>query len=112
MKKLPPFGKGLNALIESGQRPNNDVLLFIGNNALSKGNGFSVSYPDRTLVLPPWLSPETYYWPVIGCDALITDTGFAEDDYIEDLVLCLFAHGANVCRFISHDSTFTKFEKE
>lgn len=112
MKKLPPFGKGLNALIESGQRPSNSILVYTGNHAWEKGHGFSISYPERLLILPPWLSPETYYWPVTGCDVLITDTGFAEDDYIEDLVLCLFSYGATVCRFISHDYIFTKFTKE
>lgn len=94
MKKLPPYGRPLADLIKKGFRPNNDINLFIGNKAWQKGNSFSITCPTRTLVLPPWLSPFDYHWPVKQCGILLFDTGYADKTYLEDLIYCLFKNEA------------------
>lgn len=112
VKKLPPYGKPLSDLVTSGQRPSNDVNLFIGNQAWAKGHSFSISYPPRTLILPPWRSPNTYHWPVTQCDVLIFDTGYADQSYIEELAYCLFQDGANVVRSISPHFILSAYKKD
>ena len=102
MKKIPPYGKPLAELIKSGKTPNNSINLFIGNLAWQKGKNFSVSCPERTLIIPPWDAPYLYWWPVNSCDVIIFDTGYAEQDYINDLVECLYTDGADIARYISH----------
>lgn len=111
-KKIPPFGWPLFNLIKKGLRPKNDVLLFIGNYAFKKGRSFSINSPMRTLVLPPWLPSEHYYWPVKQCDVLIFDTGYAEINYVENIVCCLFKDEANVVRFISPNQNLTIYKKD
>lgn len=111
--RLPPLGKNLYSLIQSGQRPVNDVYLFIGTHSWEKAKGFYKNNPDRTLMLPAWLCADDYYWPVSNCSVLVFDTGgYPEDDYIKELALCLFRHGANIVRLVSFDSSLTVFTKE
>lgn len=112
MKKLPPFGKSLNEIVQKGFRPTNSINLFIGHNAWNKGQNFSISYPTRTLVLPPWLSPSNFYWPVTQCDVLIFDTGYADIKYVEDLVFSLYSDRADIVRYISPEFTLTVYRKE
>ncbi len=111
-KKLPPFGKPLYELLKAGFRPNNDVKLFIGIKAWEKGKAFSVSYPAQTLILPPWVSPFSYIWPVKQCDILIFDTGYAQQVYLEELIYCLHMDGANKVRSICPVFKFSVYEKD
>ncbi len=111
-KKLPPFGKPLYELLKAGFRPNNDVKLFIGIKAWEKGKAFSVSYPAQTLILPPWVSPFSYIWPVKQCDILIFDTGYAEKAYIEQLAFLLLQDGANIVRAVSSEYLLTVYKKD
>ena len=110
--KLPPYGKGLYDLIQQNLKPSNSVNLFIGTKAWDKGRAFSVSYPNRTLILPAWHDPYLYYWPVKDCDILIVDTGYANDDYIESLVISLYQHQAAIVRFIDPDMNLIVYHKE
>jgi hypothetical protein len=112
MEKIPPYGKPLYDLIKSGFKPNNDIKLFIGNKAWEKGKNFSISYPHNTLILPPWFSPQSYYWPVKQCDVLIFDTAFAKEEYIEELATSLYEQDANKVRFVNSDYELIVFHKE
>jgi hypothetical protein len=109
--KLPPYARPLHDLISSGVRPSNDVYVFTGEHAWEKGKNISISYPDRTIVLPPWLSPFTYYWPVKDCDMLIVDR-FSESFYIDEVAICLYEFGARIVHFIDFDDTFITYHKE
>ena len=100
-KKLPPYGKPLRDFLKSGGKLDNDVYLFIGNDAWEKGKSFSITQLRRTLVLPPYDCPTNYLWPVRDCDILIFDSSLCDDDYIEDLMLTLFACEANIVRYTS-----------
>lgn len=111
LKKFLPYSKPLHDLIESGYIPSNDVNLFIGQYSWRKGKNFSISYPERTLIIPPWNDPSDYYYPVSNCDILIFDTGYAEDDYINDLAYYLFEYGAKKVKFINTDFNVITFNK-
>jgi hypothetical protein len=111
-KKFLPYSKPLADLIKSGFAPSNDVNVFLGQNAWAKGKKFAVSYPERTLVLPPWENPSDFYWPVKECDVLVCDTGYAELDYLHDLALCLYESAASIVRMISPDFKITIYHKE
>jgi hypothetical protein len=110
--KLPPYAKPLKDLIDSRLRPNNDVYVFIGKDAWTKGKSFSISYPERTIAIPPWQSPESFIWAVKQCDILIVDTGFADASYIHELVYCLYENGANNVRLVTPDFSIVLFKKD
>lgn len=111
MKKLPPFGKPLAELQRQGLRPSNSINLFIGNRAWKKGADFSYSYPTRTLILPPWLAADKYHWPVNQCEILIFDTGYAEKQYVEELVFYLFKDNAEKIYLSSCDHKLTVYKR-
>lgn len=111
-KKFLPYSKPLCALVKTGCLPINDVLLFIGNKAWDKAKSFSISYPNRTLALPPWHSPGEYYWPIKGCSLLVFDTGYAEQDYLNELAVCLYENYASKVRMISPDFELNVYHKE
>jgi hypothetical protein len=110
--KLPPFSKPLYELIKSGRLPENSVNVWIGNKAWDMGKSFSISYPKWTITLPPWNDPYYYIWPVRGCDVIIWDTGYAEDDYVEDLAYCLLREGANKALYSSPEYKLTIYNRE
>ncbi len=110
--KLPPYGKPLHLLITSGYRPAGSINLFIGNHAWEYGCGFAVSYPTRTLILPAWIGADSYSWPVFGCDILIHDTGYADTDYVSELVTALYQNDADIVRFINSARQLIVYHKE
>jgi len=109
--KIPPFSKPLYDLQKSGYSPNNSIYLFIGNKAWAKGQAFSKMYPTRTMIIPPWLPPIDYHWPVNECDILIIDTGYAEKSYVEELALCLYAGNAEIVRSINFINPMVVYHK-
>ncbi len=111
-KKYPPYSKPLHELIKKGLSPRNDVYLFIGNKAWERAKGWSKMYPERTLMLQPWLSAFDFIWPVQECDILIIDTGYAESDYVDELAESLFLHDASKIRFINTDDKLIVYHKE
>lgn len=111
-KKLPPYGKPLYELQQKGSRPANSINIWIGRKAWHKGQAFSQSMLFRTLVLPPWLSPISYLWPVKQCDVLIHDTGYADEPYVEELVYCLYMDEADKVRLLSPNYNLTVYHKE
>jgi len=111
-KKLLPYSGLLHKLMKKGLAPINDIYVFIGQDAWKKGKKFYSYYPERTLTLPPWYNPSDYYWPVKECDILVFDTGYANDDYLHDLAICLYEHESTIVRMISPDYDLTIYHKE
>lgn len=111
IKKIPPFGRALFALQQKGYCPRNTINLWIGQHAWDKGKIFSRMMPRRTLILPPWLAPEKFHWPVKEADVLIHDTGYAEQDYLDDLARVLYQDGADIVRCLTPDLILQIFEK-
>lgn len=110
--KVPPYGKPLKALLQSGQLPDNSVYLYIGNQAWDKGKLSSYSRPTRTLILPPKYHPLLYDWPVSGCDILIIETSPLTETFIQELVSILFAFDADKAALISHDFHTAYYKKD
>lgn len=111
-KRIPPYGRPLYFLIQKRQRPRNSVYLYVGAKAWTKGKISAELRPARTLVLPGYIDPSTYQWPVHDCDILIIDTGFCDQTYIEDLVRELFQAKAQIVRFVSPDYLLTVYQKD
>ena len=103
MNKLPPFAKPLFELQKTGYKPTNDIYLFTGYKAWEKGKAFSISYPQRVMIIPPWYDPCDYTFPVNGCGVMLFDSGYALDEYIETTAACLFRDGATKIYFIPTD---------
>lgn len=109
MQKLPPYGKPLASLLQSGFKPNNDVYVIIGKHAWKKAHGLSISYPQRVLCLPPYECPSVYEWPVKQCDILLVNTGYGHDDYAQDVAFYLYQQGASLVHTITRDGDFYTF---
>jgi len=103
---IPPFGKPLYDLIQSGKRPHNSINVFIGRQAWQKGRAFSKPYPCRTIAIPPFHDPLKYNFPVTNCDVLIFDTGGCDAEYIECIVFELLLNQAAIVRVIAEDFTY------
>jgi len=112
LMKLPPYGKPLRDLLQSGQLPSNDVYIYIGDKAWDKGKMSSYSRPSRTLILPPNQSPLAYEWPVSSCDILLIETSQLDTEYIENFVQILFDHNANKVILISTNMLTTIYKKD
>lgn len=111
MSKLPPYSKALFQSIKKGKIPAGFIYLWIGQNGWNIAGQLSEVFPDKTILLPPWLSPFDYMWPVKLCRILIIDTGYANRDYIEELVYCLYKNGAEEVRFLCPEFNLTVFKK-
>lgn len=110
--QLPPFAKPLYDLHMKGQIPLCGVWLFLGKDSWAKGKAFSISYPARVLAIPPWNSALTYYWPVRDCDILMVDTGFSNDDYLDEVASCIYEFDAKIVRLITFDNALIIYHKE
>ncbi len=110
--KVPPFGKPLKELLQSGELPTNSIYLYIGNKAWERGKKSSISRTSRTLILPPNESPLIYDWPVNGCDILMIETSPIDTESIEHLVAILFGNGATKVTLISFDFLLTIYKKD
>lgn len=108
--KLPPYGKPLKDLIDKRFKPDNSIFLYIGREAWDRARKKLISHPNNVLVLPPYNCPTLYDWPVKQCDVLIIDCGYPEQDYIDDLVFCLYNADAEVVRYISPDHKLTVYQ--
>lgn len=110
-RRLAPYSSNLAQRLALHDMPTNDVYMFIGYNAWQK----SAAFADRQngiICLPFNESPFDYTYPVSGCDVLLFDTGQCLQRYIEDVVICLFAHDANIVRYISPNGLLTVFKKD
>jgi hypothetical protein len=73
-KFLPPFSRPLYDMFVGDSRPNKYVSVFVGLLAWQQAKAHSELYPERTLCIPPWYKPESFFFPVDGCKVLIIDT--------------------------------------
>lgn len=112
MKKIPPYGKALFNLQQQGLKPQKTIFLWIGNNAWAKARDTADLRYDRTLLLPAWVCPTGFIWPVKGARVLIVDTGYAEPEYLNDLVFCLYQNGAEIIFCNTPDANLIVFHKE
>ena|ERR1035437_1674323 len=111
MLKLPPFGTYLHYFYSNNlPMPKNSVYIFIGHKASRKAENFQISRPGA-MCLPPYECPSTYFWPVKDCDILIFDTGWPDQNYLDDLVCCLYQYDALVVRSISPEFKLTIHDK-
>lgn len=112
MSKIPPYGSELFHLQKQGLKPATTIFLWIGNSAWKKAKESVHLRPVSTLLIPPWFCPSTYFWPVNDCRVLIVDTGYAEDNYLNDIAYCLYQGGADVVMCLTHDKNLIVFHKE
>ena len=91
---IPPYAKPLSLLQAQGYRPANDIYLFIGPHAWRKCAGLKSLHSERLMMIPPWLSPSRYFYPVMQCGVMLFDTGWAHQEYIDETVTALFRDGA------------------
>ena len=112
MRKIPPYGKALYDLYKKNLKPEYSIRLFIGSYAWSRAKIFAYDFPERTLLIPPWLCPSDYFFPVKQCKVLIVDTSFAENDYLDDLAYCLFKDEADFVICNQPDANFINFKKD
>ena len=110
--KVPPYGKPLRGLIDSGTRPKNNVYLYLGKLAWDRGKNSSFCRQSRTLALPPEKSPLLYDWPVNGCDILMIETSPLDTEYVENIAGIMFGNGAKSVSLISIDLLLTIYKKE
>ncbi len=110
--KIPPFGKPLKNLLESGQLPRNSVYVYIGNDSWEKGRLSAISRTSRTLALPPNRKPIDYEWPVKDCDILLIETSLITDIYREDVVYILFKFDAINVTVIKADFSTMFYKKD
>ena len=110
--KLVPYGKPLYELLLEGKSPGNSVYVYVGKKSWEKGQKSSSSRPTQTLVLPPHHLPQSYKWPVQGCEILLIETSNLVTEYIEDVVQVLFDYDANRVALLSLNLLLTIYEKE
>ncbi|SRR5579872_917936 len=112
--KLPPYGKPLADLQIKGLMPSNSVYIITGQQGWDLSSKRASLYPCTTLLLPPWLDPFFFRWPVKGCSAIIYDTGYADKQYLRDTAICLFRSGAQsvLAKFHYQKGSYTVYTKE
>ncbi len=111
MKKIPPYGKELHQFLQKGDPLKESIFLWIGVYAWDRARYFAeISF--TSILIPPWDDPFDYYFPVLKSTVLLIDTGWAAEDYIADLVFCLFECGASSIIYLSPDLNLTTFHKE
>lgn len=112
--KYPPFSKKIVDLLLKKEKITNSINLYIGCDAWRKGSVMHKSFPNFTMILPPYDSPLNYSWPVFNCDILIIDLGGCDEQYIQDLALQLFISHAASVRYISPSPFYllTVFKKD
>jgi hypothetical protein len=113
MPKLPPCSKALCQSIKKGAVPEGFINLWIGTSAWELGTALSDLSPDKNMLLPAWLHPFDYFWPVRLCKILIVDTSYqyASKEYLEDLVYCLYKSGAEDVRALDPACNLTIYKK-
>lgn len=101
--KIIPYGK-----VKSNY---SEIYLFIGIESWRKARDFQLQRPG-TLCLPAYLPPFDFLWPVKDHSILIFDTSWCHEDYVEDIVKCLFVYGATKVSLVNTDNQFFVFKKE
>lgn len=108
--KLPPYGWRLHQFLQLGNKPKNDIYLFMGNRCWDAAQMHNRN--KFALCLPPEKNPFNYDWPIQDCDILIFDGSPRKEEFIQLLASCLFSYSANIIRYISSENKMTIFKKE
>ncbi len=106
VRRLPPFGGKLHAVLKAGRTPLNCVFCFVGTESWEKATFFSKH--QAVLVLPPGHDPCTYHWPVRGLDCLVARVGKSTKREILLLMRELLAAGARRLVVILVEDLFGK----
>ncbi|MFZ2403885.1 MAG: hypothetical protein WAW41_02035 [Methylobacter sp.] len=93
-KKLPPFGKELNARLRFGNHPFL-VYVCIGVDAWTTAKKCQQIQDNAALVLPAGEAPEKFTWPVRNCRCVIEWSTGPKADLIVRLIQCLIFESAN-----------------
>lgn len=108
-KKLPLYG--YNILHQKNLLPlgysSQFLFVFIGHQALK----MSAKWQPFAMAIIPWQSPQEFFWPVKGRKVAIFDTGYADDDYLKELVIELYKAQALEVIALSPDYFTTIFKK-
>ena len=105
-RQLAPFGRRLDAVLNSGRKPANCVFCFVGAYGWERAEYFSKRQP--VLVLPPGDDPAVYRWPVAGLDCLVARVGKSTNREVLLLMRELLAAGAHRLVVILVEDLFGK----
>lgn len=110
-------GPDIDGIIKSGQIIEfRDLLhVFIGSESIKTATEYHYRYVETkpVLALPGYLPPFDFFWPVKGNEIFMRDTSHCNEDYVEEIVKCLFYYGAKSVLFFSTNGDQTiNFRKE
>lgn len=97
-KKVPPYGKYYFDLLNAKSSLPKIIHIICGQRAWELCNKYHANPP--WLALPAYECPSGYLWPVAHAETVIYDTGYCEDDYLNDLAFCLYQSGAKLVRVV------------
>lgn len=100
MKTLAPLGDYLSTIASFEVVP-----IIIGEHAQQLALEL-YPYIPTTLFIPYLQSPNTYTWPINGCDIRIVDTGQSSKAFIKQCAICFYGYGAAEIFYISKNATF------
>lgn len=97
-KKLPPFAKKFVAESQRGIKPDNDIFIFLGDDAWRKTRAFLILH-WVTLLPNDDLHPENYCWSFVnGNSVLVAETSHTDYQIIRRLAFeLLTAKATMVC---------------
>lgn len=101
--KFPPWGKKLQARLNSGTKLTNDILIFAGYFAWEKAKAFE-QQQQAVLVLPTDSSPYKFFWPVKDYPVLVFATSAMEPLILLQLAQTLLHHQAQIVRIAGNGS--------
>jgi hypothetical protein len=113
--RIPPYGKPLRDFLVNGGNltaQQRSVWLYIGDKSWEKGKISAVSRSNCTLVLPPNANPESYDWPVMGCEILVIETSQCSNDYIDSILQILLDYDAAKVVLISFNQPITVYKRD
>ena len=111
-KRLPPFGRDLSEALLRGQKPRNDVRIYLGHGAWDQARYANDQSLWVALALPDDQPPEAFRWPVSGCSVLVVPLANIDGDIIQRLALVLLEAGATAVRGIHQNGALTVFGGE
>lgn len=97
-----PYGKILAEQLKIGNKPRNDIFLFLGKDAWKRAKQFYFS-GQTVHILPENKIPEQYIWPVYSFPVLVFDMNMEDENeaILKRLALQLLKSGASCVRIIN-----------
>ncbi|MGD9153788.1 MAG: hypothetical protein PVG30_09120 [Gammaproteobacteria bacterium] len=98
----PPYGKVLAEQLIKGELPQNDVFLFLGENAWKHAKYYHFT-GQTVLILPENEYPEKFIWPVTNLPILVFDMNSycTNEKFLKRLAYQLLNSGAKCVRITS-----------